>query len=107
LFFCLFFALRSFSFKSDNSSLQSQHSAESKLDTAEELERQSALQSDEDSSVLQNSASKADPENLKTKKPMPKNETKPTEPDFFGDRYATDDFPSQTVSVSVCLWFWA
>ncbi|KAG1955158.1 alpha-N-acetylgalactosaminide alpha-2,6-sialyltransferase 2 [Pimephales promelas] len=87
---------RSFSFKSDNSSLESQHSAESKLDTAEELERQSAPQSDEDSSVLQNSASKADPENFKTKKPMPKNETKPTEPDFFGDRYATDDFPSQT-----------
>lgn len=23
---------------------------------------------------------------------------KPTEPDFFGDQYATDDFPSQTVS---------
>lgn len=84
-----------------------QRSSESELDTAEELERNSVQQSDlEDSSESENSA-KSDQANLNTNslKPMPKNETKPTVPDFFGDRYATDDFPSQTVSV--CLWFLA
>ncbi|CAM4711424.1 unnamed protein product [Leuciscus chuanchicus] len=89
---------RLYSVKSDNSSLEYQQSAENELDTAEELERKSAQQSDlEDSSVLKNSA-KSDQAHLNTNslKPMPKNETKPTEPDFFGDRYYTDDLPSQT-----------
>ncbi|XP_048026398.1 alpha-N-acetylgalactosaminide alpha-2,6-sialyltransferase 2 isoform X2 [Megalobrama amblycephala] len=80
------------------SSSEYQRSSENELDTAEELERNSVQQSDlKDSSESENSA-KSDLANLNTKslKPMPKNETKPTEPDFFGDRYATDDFPSQT-----------
>lgn len=87
--------------------MEYQQSAENEQNTAEELERKSSQQSYvEDSSVLENSA-KSDQANLNTNsiKPMPKNETKPTEPDFFGDRYATDDFPSQTVSVY--LWFLA
>lgn len=87
--------------------MEYQQSAENELDTAEELERKSAQQSDlEDSTVLENSAM-SDQANLNTNslKPMPKNETKPTEPDFFGDRYATDNLPSQTVSVY--LWFLA
>ncbi|KAK9965828.1 hypothetical protein ABG768_004894 [Culter alburnus] len=80
------------------SSLEYQRSSENELDTAEKLERNSVQQSEpKDSSESENSA-KSDLANLNAKslKPMPKNETKPTEPDFFGDRYATDDFPSQT-----------
>lgn len=106
---CLFFnflAHRLYSVK-NYSSLEYQRSSENELDTAEKLERNSVQQSEpKDSSESENSA-KSDLANLNAKslKPMPKNETKPTEPDFFGDRYATDDFPSQTVSV--CLWFLA
>ncbi|ROI81964.1 Alpha-N-acetylgalactosaminide alpha-2,6-sialyltransferase 2 [Anabarilius grahami] len=80
------------------SSLEYQRSSENELDTAEEQERNSVQQSDlKDSSESENSA-KSDLANLNTNslKPMPRKETKPTEPDFFGDRYATDDFPSQT-----------
>lgn len=102
-----FLAHRLYSFKKDNSSFEYQWSSENKLDTAEELEQNSVQQSDlKDSSESENSA-KSDQANLNTSslKPMPKNEAKPTEPDFFGDRYAMDDFPSQTVSV--CLWFLA
>ncbi|XP_051771615.1 alpha-N-acetylgalactosaminide alpha-2,6-sialyltransferase 2 isoform X1 [Ctenopharyngodon idella] len=89
---------RLYSFKKDNSSFEYQWSSENKLDTAEELEQNSVQQSDlKDSSESENSA-KSDQANLNTSslKPMPKNEAKPTEPDFFGDRYAMDDFPSQT-----------
>ncbi|XP_067286577.1 alpha-N-acetylgalactosaminide alpha-2,6-sialyltransferase 2 [Pseudorasbora parva] len=89
---------RLYSIKNDSSPLEYQRLAENELDTVEELVRNSAQQSDlEDSSAIENSA-KSDQENLNTNslKPMPKNETKPTEPDFFGDRYTTDDVPSQT-----------
>lgn len=105
-YFFHFLAHRLYSAK-NYSSLEYQRSSENELDTGEELERNSVQQSDlQDSSESENSA-KSDLTNLNTSslKPVPKKETKPTEPDFFGDRYATDDFPSQTVSV--CLWFLA
>lgn len=86
------------SIKNDSSSLEYQRSAENELDTVEELDRNSPQQSDlEDSSASENSA-KSDQSNLNSNslKPMPKIEIQPTQPDFFGDRYATDDVPSQT-----------
>ncbi len=94
---CLFFfSCRLFSDKNDSSSLEyHQRSTENELDTAEELEQNSVQKSDvQDSSESGNDAKSI----TNSSKPM----AKPTEPDFFGDRYTTDDIPSQTVSV-----FWA
>ncbi len=87
-----FFSCRLFSDKNDSSSLEYQRSTENKLHTAEELEQNSVQTSDvQDSSESGNDAKSI----TNSSKPM----AKPTEPDFFGDRYTTDDIPSQTVSV--------
>lgn len=92
-----FLACRFFSDKNDSSSLEDQLSAENELDTVEELEQNSLQKSDvQDSSESGNDAKSDQAKSItNSSKPV----VKPTEPDFFGDRYATDDIPSQTVSV--------
>ncbi len=86
-----FLACRFFSDKNDSSSLEDQLSAEN------ELEQNSLQKSDvQDSSESGNDAKSDQAKSItNSSKPV----VKPTEPDFFGDRYATDDIPSQTVSV--------
>ncbi|KAL0179179.1 hypothetical protein M9458_024621, partial [Cirrhinus mrigala] len=60
----------------------------------EELEQNSLQKSDlQDSSESGNSAKSNQTKSITNPlKPV----VKPTEPDFFGDRYAKDDVPSQT-----------
>ncbi|XP_043109404.1 alpha-N-acetylgalactosaminide alpha-2,6-sialyltransferase 2 isoform X2 [Puntigrus tetrazona] len=78
--------------KNDSSSMEYQPSAENELDTAEELE-QNSLQNVQDSSDSRNYANSGQPNSItNSSKPV----AKPTELDFFGDRYATDDIPPQT-----------
>lgn len=86
-----------FSDKNYSNSLEYQLPAENELDTAEELGQNSLQKSD-----VQNSGNDAKSDKAKSVTISLKPVAKPTELDFFGDRYATDDIPSQTVSV-----FWA
>uniref|UniRef100_A0A8C1NUT3 alpha-N-acetylgalactosaminide alpha-2,6-sialyltransferase n=1 Tax=Cyprinus carpio TaxID=7962 RepID=A0A8C1NUT3_CYPCA len=101
--------LRLFSDKNDRSSLEYQFSAENKLNSSEELEHNSLQQSDvgdssesgNDTKSDQESSDQAKSDQAKSNKANStisslKTVAKPTEPDFFGDQYATDDFPSQT-----------
>lgn len=93
--------------KNNNSSRVFQLSIENEVETNEVLDQNSVQQSNlQDSSALENNAksNQLNP-NVNFIKPVPKTEAKPSVPDFFGDQYATDDVPLQTVSV--CLWFWA
>ncbi|XP_026078192.1 alpha-N-acetylgalactosaminide alpha-2,6-sialyltransferase 2-like [Carassius auratus] len=95
---------RLFSDKNDSSSLENELSAENEVDSSEELAHDSLQQSDPQDSL----ESGNDIMSNKAKSDHAKNDTanatiislkpvaKPTEPDFFGDRYATEDFPSQT-----------
>lgn len=73
-------------------------SSENELDITEDLEQNSVDQSD-----LQN-PSNSKYTQPKTSRTVPKHVTiipvKTTVADFFGDQYAVDDVPSQTVSVS-------
>ncbi|XP_042591837.1 alpha-N-acetylgalactosaminide alpha-2,6-sialyltransferase 2-like isoform X1 [Cyprinus carpio] len=80
-----------FSEKNDSNSLEYQPSAENELDTAEELGQNSLQKSD-----VQNSGNDAKSDKAKSVTISLKPVAKPTELDFFGDRYATDDIPSQT-----------
>ncbi|XP_058649826.1 alpha-N-acetylgalactosaminide alpha-2,6-sialyltransferase 2 [Onychostoma macrolepis] len=90
---------RFFSDKNDSSSSEYQLSAENELDTVEELEQNSLQKSDvQDSSESENDAksNQAKSNQAKSITNSSKPVAKPTEPDFFGDRYTTDDIPSQT-----------
>lgn len=92
---CLFFFTCRFLSDKNDSSLEYKLSTENELNTAEDLEQNSVQKSDvQDSSESGNDVKSV----TNSSKPM----AKPTEPDFYGDRYTTDDIPSQTVSV-----FWA
>ncbi|XP_016101802.1 alpha-N-acetylgalactosaminide alpha-2,6-sialyltransferase 2-like, partial [Sinocyclocheilus grahami] len=88
-----------FSYKNDRSSLEYQLSAENKLDSSEELEHNSLQQSslrDSSESGNDTKSDQATSDKAKSIISSLKPVAKPTEPDFFGDWYATDDVPSQT-----------
>ncbi|KAL1264671.1 hypothetical protein QQF64_005026 [Cirrhinus molitorella] len=86
--------LRLFSDKINTSSLEYQLSSENESDTSEESEQNSLQKSD--LQVSSESGRRATSDQAKSTTNPLKPVVKPTEPDFFGDRYAKDEVPSQT-----------